>query len=163
MLQVIKGTRDVEAALARVAATAPAWPPDGPPSLAGPSAPPGATALSGAEPPARHAGPPSAAAAPVHSARRLPAVIEAGGRRVRVELGGVEGHNSSSLVALLHGMEVHTCLAFLMPHQAPDGASRLSTADEARRQAPEEGAPASTALLFLILKSGKALRFQARL
>ena len=164
---MIEGTRDVNAALAR---TALALPLDG-------------TSLPDSDPPTRHEGSPAVAAAP--SALRLPAAIEAGGRRVRVELGAAEGwgRNSSSLIALPHGMEAHTCIATLTPHQAPRDAPWLATADSpgtgpgvssgtreagaaatvVGRPGSEDGAPADTALLFLILKSGRALRFQARL
>ena len=150
MPQVIKGTDDVEAALVG-AGVGPVTPP---PTV---EAPPGS------EPPSRHEGSPAAAAAP--SGLRLPAIIEACGRRVRVALGAAEGwgRDSSSLIALPHGMEVHTCVATLSPHTASRDAPQPKMAGGTGRPALEEGAPTATALLFLILKPGKVLRFQARL
>ena len=87
------------------------------------------------------------------------------------------GHGSSSLIALPHGMEPAGCIATLAlraaPRDAPDPTTASTTgtscprglvaADAGRPAENAEGAPAATALLFLILKSGKVLRFQARL
>ena len=154
MTQVIEGTRDVEAVLARV--------------VAGPVVPPPpVNVLPGSEPPDRHASSPAAAAAP--SGLRLPATIEAEGRRVRVALGAAEGwgRDSSSLIALPHGMEVHSCIATLSTHQAPLQPHGVSAGTRAGGLAdagrPEEGATTATALLLLICRSGKVLRLQARL
>ena len=180
-MQVIEGSNDVEAALANTADAAPPrlGPLDGPPSLTGPGA--AVPALPGSEQPARHAESSSfAAAAP--SALRLLAKKEPGGRHVRVELGAAAGwgRDSSSLIALPHGMEAEECLAVLTPRPPLCGAPRLATVDSGSGGSPgtrasgpaagdagggvvPEGTPAATALLFLFLKTGKVLRFQARL
>ena len=179
--QVIKGTVDVVAVLARAAAATLAWPPEGPTALA---PPPTASVLPGSDPHPRHAGSSAAAAAP--SALRLPAEVAAYGRHIRVALGAVEGwgRDSSSLIALPHGMEARTCFAVLTPRQALCDAPRLAAyspgvgrgpggsqgaraagpaAPNAGRPTLEEGAPVSTAILFSFTESGKVLRFQARL
>ena len=176
MSQVIKGTDDAKVALAKFAAGAPACPkPFGPQSLAGPVALVPPTALPGSDPSARHAL--ASAAAAVPSVLRLPAVIEAGGRRVRVELGAVEGwKNSSSLIALPHGMEAHRCIAVLTQHQASPDASRLATADSPGVGPGSGGSaggpttddagrprPAATAIMFLFMRSSKVIRFRAQL
>ena len=121
------------------------------------------------------AGASTTAAASVPSALRLPAIILAGGRQVRVALGAVEGWgpNSSSLIALPHGMEPLACVATLSIHEAPRDAPRLEETGKVSMEEPvavnagtstPEGAPeVPEALLFLICQSGKVLRFQARL
>ena len=186
--QVIKGTANAETALADAAAALPASL-AGPAALA---PPPDVTSPPCSEPP-RHTGAPqqaAAAAAPAPSALRLPTKIGdrrgpgTGGRQVRVDLGSVEGwgHGSSSLIALPHGMEPAGCIATLALHAIPRDAPYLAATGSGDSTGTVAGGPAAagtggrpaeaskgaggsaaTALLFLILKSGKVLRFQARL
>ncbi len=85
------------------------------------------------------------------------------------------GRDSSSLIALPHGMEAEECLAVLTPRPPLCGAPRLATVDSGSGGSPgtrasgpaagdagggvvPEGTPAATALLFLFLKTGKVLR-----
>ena len=172
MSQVIEGTDDAVEGLDRAVVAAPY-----PDALA---PPPDVAAPPRSEIPVRRVGGSAAATASVTpSALRLPAAIE--GRHVRVALGaGVGwGRRSSSLIALPHGMEPAVCIATLSTHRAPCDAPQLATAcsgvsidtscaggpaaTDAGRPFPEGVALAATALLFLICRSGKALRFQARL
>ena len=63
-----------------------------------------------------------------------------------MELGAAEGwgRDSSSLGALPHGMEVHTCVATLSPHTASQDAPHPKTAGGTGRPALKEGALAAT-------------------